>query len=239
MKNISQRITLPLVFATIGLITIHINYGTLKRGEFEYIPREGPKQMFSAAQTPTVFWAFTIGMFVVGGLFVATAVYLFFRSRAARSVDTAVPSAASVSRRLKFLWLIVNVAAIPLGCWTGYAEMAPERLRGTNPDQYLCLAVIIGMPLFVVGMLWTARSRCSSFRRPSWYRNPFRWNDPLQALFITTLAMFGWAIGCQIRISGSGSIGFWTVMTYWCIFIGLVIGQVLGYLIFRKRIVPA
>ncbi len=138
---------------------------------------------------------------------------------------------------MKYVWLAVNTGFIILAFWTGYGEMAPEKLRGTNPDQFLCLAVLIMIPVFVLGTLWTSRSRCPSFRRPSWDRNPLRWwTDPLQALFVTTLIMLAWAIGCQLHISGSGTIGFWTVAVYWCIFLGLVIGQVLGYIIFRRRI---
>ena len=81
MKDFVRRLALPLVFAMIGVETILLNFTTLKRREFEYIPKEGPRQMFSAAQTPTVYWIVTIGIFVVGALFLAAAIFLFSVAR--------------------------------------------------------------------------------------------------------------------------------------------------------------
>jgi len=135
--------------------------------------------------------------------------------------------------------LVFNIATVPLGFWMGYGAMAPENLRGTNPDQFLCLAILIGMPVFVIGTLSLSRKRYSSFRAPSLYRNPLRWeSDPLQALFIT-VGMLGCAVGSQIRITGSGSVGFWMVMAFWSTVVGLLIGQAFGYLIFRRQIIGA
>jgi hypothetical protein len=237
VKDFLRRITLPIVLAVIGVQIITLNFATLERREFYYITREGSSRTFAAAQNPAVYWPVTIGIFALGGSLIAIGAYLFFRRPIPRPLET-VPSASGLRPRAKLFWFVVNIATIPLGLWTGYGAMAPENLRGTNPDQFLCLAVLVVMPFFVLGTLWLSRAKYSSFHKPSFYRNPLRWDsDPLQALFITTLGTFGLAIGSQIRIAGSGSVGFWMVMVFWSILVGLVIGQALGYWIFRRHIV--
>jgi hypothetical protein len=76
----------------------------------------------------------------------------------------------------------MNVAFIVIGFWTGYGEMAPERLRGTNPDQYLCLSLVLVTPLLVLGGLYLANRE--SFRRPSFSRFSLSWRrDPPSGAF--------------------------------------------------------
>jgi hypothetical protein len=87
---------------------------------------------------------------------------------------------------------------------------------------------------------WSASSRCNEFRKPSLDRCPLNWwYDPLQALFISTLATLGWTIGSQVRLAGSVQIGYWTVVFHWCCFGGLIVGQFLGYSIYQSRIMNA
>jgi hypothetical protein len=138
---------------------------------------------------------------------------------------------------VRYLWLITNIAAVLLSPWSGYRDMAPEKLAHTNTDQFACVSLAIVMPLFVLGALWFASARCDSFRLPSWHRFPLNWwYDPLQALFITTLGSFGWALGSQLRFPSYGTVAYWTVVSHWCIFGGLVIGELIAYPIFRHRI---
>jgi hypothetical protein len=141
---------------------------------------------------------------------------------------------------VKYLWRIVNVVAVVTSPWAGYKALAPEKLSRTNVDPALCLSLSIVMPLFVLGALWFASGQCDSFRRPSWDRFPINWwYDPLQALFITTLGALGFAIGAQLRFHFVAPLGYWTVVLYWCIFFGLVLGEVIAYPIFRHRIETA
>jgi hypothetical protein len=141
---------------------------------------------------------------------------------------------------MRYLWLTVNIAVVLSSPWVGYKELAPERLAHENTDQLACLAVAVVMPLFVLGALWFATTRVESFRRPAWDRFPINWwYDPLQALFITTLCSFGWAVGSQFRFPVYGTVAYWTVILHWCIFGGLVLGEFIAYPIFHHRVEEA
>jgi hypothetical protein len=136
-----------------------------------------------------------------------------------------------------YLWRTINIAIILSSPLAGYRDMAPDRWAHTNPDKYFCAVILITMPLFVLGALWFATSRCDEFRVPSFDRFPINWwYDPLQALFISTLGALGWAIGSQLHIAGTGELGYWTVAFHCCIFAGLLVGQIIGYPLFYRRI---
>ena len=151
-------------------------------------------------------------------------------------MPVAVPDLVLV-RSMRYLWLVVNIVVVLTSPWAGYHDMAPERLSQENTDQYACIAVAIILPLFVLGILSFAATCCEQFRRPAWDRFPVNWwYDPLQALFITTLIALGWAIGSQLRFPAYGTVGYWTVVLHWCIFFGLVVGELIAYPIFRHRI---
>jgi hypothetical protein len=135
---------------------------------------------------------------------------------------------------MRFLWRVLNLASVPLGIWTGYGAMAPERLRSTNVEWQACIAVFLGFTLFA---LFVFLPRREVLHPPGLDRFPLAWGrDPLQTLCFTTLATLGMAIGAQLHISGSGDLGFWMVAAFWSMFAGLLVGQVIGYCLFRDRI---
>ena len=141
--------------------------------------------------------------------------------------------------RASNLWGIVNLTLIALAFREGYLALTPDRLRHTNPDAVLCLIILLVMPLFA---LWAVtysirRWKADPLPRPSWNRNPLRWwRDPLQALFVLTCIMTATAIGSSVRQPAFGSVGFWTLGMYACLAIGLFVGQILVYRIYRQRI---
>jgi len=134
----------------------------------------------------------------------------------------------------------VNVGAIALAVWTGYLRTAPEKLAHANPDALFCLVTLITMPLFVVGTLWQATKRCDSLRRASFVRFPLNlWYDPLEFFFVGTFTTLAMAIGATLRLPASGTVGYWMSAFFWCIFAGWIIGQLVGYAIYRDRITSA
>jgi hypothetical protein len=46
---------------------------------------------------------------------------------------------------------IINIALLLLSVWTGYGSLDPDALRGTNPDKYVCVALLVVMPVFAFG----------------------------------------------------------------------------------------
>jgi hypothetical protein len=139
----------------------------------------------------------------------------------------------------RYFWVMLNSVLIALSFGEGYVSLTPGRLRHTNPGPILCSIILLITPLFVI---WTVaysirRWESDPLRRPSWGRNPLNWwCDPLQALFISTNVLAAMAIGGALQQPTFGSVGFWTVGVYACFAIGLFVGQILVYRIYRQRI---
>jgi hypothetical protein len=139
---------------------------------------------------------------------------------------------------MRYLWRFLNLASLPLGAWTGYGSMRLDRFRGVNVDLVACIAVFLGTTLFALFIFLPSRREV--LHRPGLDRSPLAWTrDPLQALFFTTLAALGMALGAQVRVAGSGDVGFWMVASLWCLFAGLFVGRLFGYFFFRGRITAA
>jgi hypothetical protein len=140
---------------------------------------------------------------------------------------------------MRYFWVVVNSALIALAFEGGYVSLTPDRLRHTNPSPLLCLIILLITPPFAI---WTVaysiqRWKSDPLPRPSWSRNPLNWwRDPLQALFISTSIMSAMAIGGAFRQPTFGSLGFWTLGVYVSLAIGLIVGQILVYRIYRQRI---
>lgn len=140
---------------------------------------------------------------------------------------------------MKTIWYIVNTGCVMWALWGGYRSTAPDRLQHANPDLRLCFVLLLIMPLFSLGIVYYSirRWRQDTVQRPSWHRNPINWwGDPLQALFISTCFVASMAIGAALRHPAIGSVGFWMLGVYYSVGIGLLIGQLLVYRVFRRHI---
>lgn len=141
---------------------------------------------------------------------------------------------------MKNAWYVINIALVTLALPGGYNSLSPEKLRNKNPDLIFCGLILLVTPLFA---LWSVnysirRWNRSRLARPSLSRNPLNWwHDPLQSLFISTCVMVSMAIGGALRRPTIGSVGFWMVATYGCLALGLFVGQILVYRIYRENIV--
>ena len=151
---------------------------------------------------------------------------------------------------MKLIWFVTNIVFVLLAVWGGYVSMAPERLSHTNPDPILCGILLAVMPIFALGTVYYSiqRSRTNivppyalprpfTLRRPSWQRNPANWwDDPLQSLFVTTCVMLAMLLGAALRRPwpAIGSVGFWALGVYCSLAIGLLIGQLLVYRVYRR-----
>ena len=125
--------------------------------------------------------------------------------------------------------------------WQGYASLAPENLRHVNPDVVFCSLILLTLPLFALGTVGISvrRWNVQKLRRPSFDRNPLNWRfDPLQSLFIAMCNGAAAGVGSLLR-QATGSVAFWMKGMYLSFFFGLVIGQILVYLVYRDRVVAA
>ena len=143
---------------------------------------------------------------------------------------------------MKKIWFVINTALVPLALLDGYKSLSPEKLRNTNPDAILCCFILLGTPFFALLAVGFSIQywKQNNLARPSFDRNPLNWwGDPLQSLFISTCIMVSTAIGSALRHPTIGSIGFWTLAVYVCFALGLLVGQILVYRIYRENIIAA
>jgi hypothetical protein len=241
MKNKFDRLFPAVMLAFFGVVFIQLGFATLKRGSIKYIPQDGPAEIFSPVHGATVFWALSAGMCVLGMLLLIVAGYVllrFFRGGRPGASNWMSSLRAFMSRTHR-LWAILNLALVLLALWTGYAEMAPERLVHTNPDIIFCSVVFITMLFFPFATVWYSLRGAgqTTLCRPSWRRFSIDcWHDPLQCLFLGCTFMGAAAVGAAIRLPGTSQTGFWMFMFFLCMFFGLLIGQLAVYAIYRERI---
>ncbi|MFI5093481.1 MAG: hypothetical protein ACHQIK_08570 [Candidatus Acidiferrales bacterium] len=141
---------------------------------------------------------------------------------------------------MKNIWYVINIALVGHALPGGYNSLSPEKLLNKNPDAIFCGLILIVTPLFAMGSVYYSIRRWNHSRlaRPSLSRNPLNWwHDPLQSLFITTGIALSTAIGSALRHPTIGSVGFWMVAAYSCFALGLLIGQILVYRIYRENII--
>jgi len=137
------------------------------------------------------------------------------------------------------VWYAANILLVLVSPWNGYVSMAPERLRHSNPDAIFCVSILFIMPLFSIWSVYYSVHHWNRDKlpRPSWNRNPLNWwSDPLQSLFMSTCLTLGLAVGSALRRPSVGSVAFWMLGMYICAALGLFIGQILVYRIYRERI---
>jgi hypothetical protein len=143
---------------------------------------------------------------------------------------------------MKNVWYVINIALVALALPAGYNSLSSQKLRTTNPDAILCGVILLVMPLFAIGSVGYSIRRWNHSRlaRPSLSRNPLNWwHDPLQSLFISTCIMVSMAIGSALRCPTIGSVGFRTLAVYVCFALGLLVGQILVYRLYRENIIAA
>lgn len=229
-KNLRRHFALLLTIG--GLITLGVlytlsvnNHMVLWYGQHAFVVNRAVHPLFFAIAA--VLIAIICVVMLSGGII------CYFRSD--KRVST-VQTDASESKH-RHGWTIVNVFLILIGFWVGFSRMAPERLAATNPDLFFSVALLVVVPVFVLGRLWLAAKAGVAFARPSFHRSPllFR-SDPLQFLFIGTFILLTSAIGSTLRLAGSGTIGFWTVVSQWSLLASWLLGELAGYVIYKERI---
>src|SRR4051812_3331171 len=99
---------------------------------------------------------------------------------------------------------IINVALLLVSVATGYGALDGNALRGTNSDQFLCISLLVIMPIFAFGAVSIFGASHQTLLAPSWRRVAFSWwRDPLQSLFISTYALGGMALGAALHLHGT------------------------------------
>lgn len=145
------------------------------------------------------------------------------------------PLSTNKKPKNRTVWFILNLTLIVLSFWTGYQEMTLDNLRGMNPDAVFCLLLLVITPLFVLGALGVAATE--RFQKPSFSRFPLNWRgDPLQAIFVTTWCFLGLFVGNALHLGKAGRVGFWLMASSGSVFVGLLIGRLLAFYVYRHRI---
>jgi len=241
VKENFPRLFRALMLAFFGMVMVQIGYETLRRGNIKFIRQDGPAEILSPDHGAAAFWALSAGMCAVGALLLLAAAYILLRVLR----PTSRGGAARVSLR-RFMstsdshwWAILNLALVLLSLWTGYAEMAPGKLAHSNPDIIFCTITLVTAIAFSFGAVRYSISGAGqqSLRRASWRRFSIDWwHDPLQCLFLSCCFTGAMAVGAALRLPGTTPTGFWMFMFFVCLFLGLLVGQLLVYSVHCERI---
>jgi len=82
------------------------------------------------------------------------------------------------------VWSLLNVALLGFSVWTGYSEMAPEKLAHSNPDVIFCTVTLVGTIAFSFAAVWYSisgarqQTLCRASRRRfsiNWWHDPLQW----------------------------------------------------------------
>ena len=159
------------MLAFFGIVIVQIGYETLRRGNIKFIPQDGPAEILSPNHGAAAFWALSAGMCAVGALLLLSAAYTLLRvlRPTSRGDAARVPLRRLMSTSDSHWWAILNLALVLLSLWTGYAEMAPEKLAHSNPDVVFCTIVLVMTIVFSFGAVWYSISGAGqpTLRRPS------------------------------------------------------------------------
>lgn len=120
------------------------------------------------------------------------------------------------------------VGAVALGYITGH--------RHTVSRTDVCVSFAFGILCVLISLRYAA-SRTPSFRPPSWKRlAPIVtwWNDPFQFYFELTLLCAGMAAGRGVWATFRGIRQI--IGSYVFLLIGLLLGQAIGYALYRNRV---
>ena len=188
--------------------------------------------VFTRNNYPFLFQASLILAGGIAGFAFAIAIVRFV----SRNSDAALEPRSSRKPKGRRIWMIFNAVIILLSVWTGFQEVGSTQLQQMNPDAIACILILVIMPIFTIGTL--SLSKNDTFTRPSWSRPPSNWRrDPFQALFLATWCCLGLFVGAVFRIACIGGVGFWVVAAFGSMFLGLLIGQLLAFCIYRSRII--
>ena len=152
---------------------------------------------------------------------------------------------------MKQFWRVLNISLVVFCAWSGYWGVAPERLHNRGfigsgvpmgpdypPISFSSVVVFVMFGIYSFVTFRRAYRKGSIFRLPSWDRNPFReLGDPLQALVIPLIALLACTVAATLRFLFGSSLGLGAILFLWAWDIGLLLGALFAYVIYRPRIV--
>ena len=221
------------IFLVIGLIVLELAYLTFT-GTQPVTFRNAQGEVTGVADLTTLFTVVSWSALTIGLCLVLMAIRSVF------GTSEKEPSSSTMSVATKRLlgnprvWLAFNVLLIPFSVLTGYEGLVSSKVGEAGLDYRLCGTILIMMPLFVVASVRFAAVR--PFRKPTWDRFPFNWRgDPLQSLFVASGCSLAIVVGSLLRLFESGMAAIGSVSVSASIFVGLVLGQILVYWMYRKQ----
>lgn len=143
---------------------------------------------------------------------------------------------------MKYAGVILNAIFIAFVGYGGYEATSPERLGGNNPEWILVPIVVVLTPLAVIGLVADAiyGAQCERLRPASWRRFSLSWRrDPLQVVNLCIVAGTAACFGAGLHLSSRDAVGVWMFAIYVAMLIGLILGRLISYTVFRSRIEKA
>ena len=139
------------------------------------------------------------------------------------------------ARRLWLTFYSIGAILIP---WSGYRSLDPAETARTDADWLFVSITFVVTCLFPIGAMAYSRSiGVQKFRRPSLDRHPLGWwRDTLQPLRVSLVAAALFFVGACFALPHADARGVMILWFYAASALGLLIGERLVYVIFRKRI---
>ncbi len=131
---------------------------------------------------------------------------------------------------------MLNSLLILLSVIAGYSMSVRSARPHESEDWLACPLICLGAIIFSIASV--SFSQADDLRRPSMNRQPLDWRyDPLQSLCITTFISLAWAIGAALSLFSVGANALIVFSMFMSSVIGLSLGQLTIYKIYRRRIV--
>lgn len=135
---------------------------------------------------------------------------------------------------MNYVWAFVNSLFVLLMVLEGYNSLSPDRLRHTNSDAFVCIAILIVTAVF--------NRECLLLALPTKRRQTSQTNSEQESLQLVgrSLAIAVYLSLCIDRRHTFNTVAFWTFGVFCSFTNGLLVGQllVLVFRIYRDRIAP-
>jgi hypothetical protein len=137
------------------------------------------------------------------------------------------------------IWTILYLILIPLTIYGGYREALSSDFSNSNADWiFITIAFFTSILIAPVAMLFSHIQKGLKLKKPSWNRGPFRFfTDTLQTLRVTVIAIIANSLGALIAFPQLNEQGKMIVFFHLSHALGLLLGERLVYLIYRKNII--
>lgn len=209
-----------------SLALLFFGYHFFSTGDFRFYIN-GRLTTLRAHDAPLLFYSATTAVILVGIVLGVIAI---------RKVIRIIKGTEARSTRIETspIWTVLNVG-LGISVAVVSAAFSTATLPPIGAPLILATAIFVAMVVFAIVSARMADTQ--TLLRPSWNRSPFRSSvDPLQSLFMSTWFMACLLAGSALRTMTGDKNVLQLLPFSVAIFAGLIVGQLIVYVMNRDRI---